>query len=1044
MPSKFKLLSFVCSTALVTPLLVVPAYGQSQNNTSVTDEADENIIVVTGRALDQQLSIEAKREAKQVVDVLTADQANQLPDNNVAESLSRIPGVSVVRSGETGNGNFISVRGLDSALVNVQFNGINSGTANGGNRSVPLDGITSDDIAEIRVSKSLLPQDEGVGVGGAINIIARTPLNGGKDQFKFNASGRYGEFSDKFGYDFGGSFTKIFSDSFGISFSASYRRRFIKNFELDASSSNIAFLDSLQNAAGQTLSPAEIIALGIVDAGTDYDNLSEGIIGPENITFEEQSYQLQQQTRDTLTLSGSIDWRPTDSTLLTLGGRFSERRTDATEFSITFDDDDGDLELVGNQLVTEFGDPEIDVEAQLEDQYNLNANAFLKSVTETDKIKLEVLLSYARAEERAPQTDLFFDTNSLLDSSVQFQPYSFLNKYFPVPNANVANDASFIGVVSDIPGSVDFDGFETDLINRSINDRYAAKLDFTYDVDQEFFGGSITNVRVGGKYERSDVREDKFELVDEVDGVNLDGSYDSGGNGSADGETLSNIPGLFNGFVSLSDIGSPLSSIGIDGIPVLNAGALRSFVDNFQSSFLASGDDPNNAPEFFDSREETFAGYFQAEIELGNLDLSGGFRVEHYKGRFASPLTLDANIITVNGGTNQTIDIGQATTLDTVNSSTRNTEILPRFNARYKINDQLQVRGGVGYSIARPTFAQLGTATEVDITLEADGDVLGTPILPGVTDAAGAVAAGGLNINQITEAGISISSGNPNLKNARSLNLDLSLEYFPMRGTAITLGLFHKRIKNFIFLGQESGSGALETAFVQDLLSADGQSLLDGVGGLGTLITAGADVDVSQPTNGSLAKVSGIEFGISHQFKYLPGFLSNMGMNANITYTDSNAQYTLVAADSALNPGGGLSDDEAEVVLGFANEGDALIRRTSFFRAPEITANGTLFYQDDDFDIALSGSYQTESFTATDDFGLDQFTGSYFQLDLFVGYTLPVPKNYGEFKIFFEVPDITDGGRKPTDLQTVGRSRTVFDEASFNGREFRFGLRGKF
>lgn len=1030
--------------------------GGNQSSTSQSDVAESSAsgteIVVIGRARDQQLSIEAKREAKQVVDVLTADEASKLPDTNVAESLSRISGVSVVRSGETGEGNFISLRGLDSALVNIQFDGVTSGQSSSANRSVALDGISSDNIAEISVAKSLLPSDEGVGVGGAVRIKSRTPLDGGKDRITIEGGGRYGEFADKLGYDIGGSITKIFSDSFGISLSASYRTRFIKNLEIDSSSSKISGLAGVVDAAGNTLTPQEIIDAGLDDSDNSFDNVRAGLIPASAIVFEDQSYQLQEQQRNRLTLTGALDWRPSDTTLLTLGGRYSREKTKATEFSLTFDHDDDGFFAQNGLLLTRFDDAELDFEAQLEDELSVNALAYLKGVTETGDIKLEYQVSYAHARRKSPQTDILLDSASLIDRDstganggpeVQFHPYTFQNRYFPVPSAAGTAGANFANLINNLAGTQSFDDIESVLINENSNDRYAGQVDLTYLVDQEFLGGSITNIQIGAKYERSDLRDDEAENVDtDRDFVNVDGTYDPDGNGTAGEFLLNNAAGLYGGLDgnSLSFVGSPLRSIGLSGLPVLNDAAFRSFVGNFNSSYTGDID-----VDFFDAREETFAGYFQANVEIGNFDMSGGVRVEHYKGSFASPLELIAQLQLVDAADQRNIRLSGTNLLDTVNSSAENTEILPRFNARYKATDDFQIRFGAGYSLARPTFSQLGAATNIGITLEADAGA-GPVILPGVTDAAGLVAAGGVNLNQITQADIGISSGNPDLKNARSLNLDLSFEYYPMRGTALTFGLFHKRIKNFIFRGQESASGTLNADFIESLLSADGQTILNGLGGLDTIVSQGVNTDISirQPTNGALAKISGVEFGVSHLFDYLPGFMSNMGMNANITYTDSDATYVLIPGASALNPDDGLADDEAEVVLGYANAGDALIRQTSFFRSPEITANGTLFYEDDALEIALSGSYQTESFAATDDYGLDQFTASYFQLDLFVGYTLPIPKNYGDFKLFFEIPDITDGGRKPTDLQTVGRSRTAFDEASFNGREFRFGLRGRF
>ena len=115
----------------------------------------DGVILVTGRLLDAELSIEAKRDADQIVDVLSADQASQLPDQNVAESLSRIAGVSMIRNNESGDGEYISIRGLDSALSNIQFDGVNTGQVGGARRYTPnprgpLQSIVAANIKENR------------------------------------------------------------------------------------------------------------------------------------------------------------------------------------------------------------------------------------------------------------------------------------------------------------------------------------------------------------------------------------------------------------------------------------------------------------------------------------------------------------------------------------------------------------------------------------------------------------------------------------------------------------------------------------------------------------------------------------------------------------------------------------------------------------------------------------------------------------------------------------------------------------------------------
>ncbi|CAN0546796.1 unnamed protein product, partial [Laminaria digitata] len=321
--------------------------------------------------------------------------------------------------------------------------------------------------------------------------------------------------------------------------------------------------------------------------------------------------------------------------------------------------------------------------------------------------------------------------------------YTFVNSYFPVPSINSAN---FAEAISDIAGTQNFDAFESELINRNTNDRYAARLDVTYDVGSDFLGGALTSVQVGGKYERSDVREDSSTTVD-AEGEFLD-SVESFIVGDEEPITLGSFAGLFAGTDnnSLSFVGSPLSSIGLDGIPLMNRDVFVALRDTFWDSYTGELE-----TLFFDAREETFAGYIQANMDVGDLQMSGGVRVEHYKGRFAAPLELNATLRLFNddGDDNRTIRFSPTNTFDTINTSAKNTEILPRLNGRYRVADDFQIRFGAGYSLARPTFSQLGDPLEIGIFLEADGG-----------------------------AGIFIYSGNPDLDNARSLNLDLSFEYY--------------------------------------------------------------------------------------------------------------------------------------------------------------------------------------------------------------------------------------------------------------------------
>lgn len=1021
----------------------ITSSGQPVPGRPIPTAAEDNgIILVTGRLLDAELSIEAKREADQIVDVLSADQASQLPDQNVAESLSRIAGVSMIRNNESGDGEYISIRGLDSALSNIQFDGVNTGQIGGArrytpNRSVPLQSIVADNVKEIRVAKSLLPADEGEGIGGSVNIIARTPLDGDRDRFNFDASARYGEFADKLGFDGGINFTKIFSDSFGVNMAASFRRRHIHNYEIGAGSAYLPIVQSIENAAGETLTGADLWDLGVREQNAFYD-IDPGFFSPDQLIFESYNYQIQEQVRDTYALSGAVDWRPNDTTLFTLSGRYNRTEIGGAEWDLGFDQDNANFSLVGDALVGGFIDLELDYNAQLEDSVDTMANVFLRGVTDIDKWLFRYQVSYSKAKTANPQTDLVFDTDTEFDDpedNLNYMPYSFVSGFLPVPNTGVLDNPAFAEALRNIPDHVMIDPFGLRVFQIDItNERYMGRYDVTYRADAEMLGGVLNSITVGGKAERSDVYNFYDYYSQETAGLNLDGTFSPEG-GNAPGSMLSDFTSLNIGSIGFGPIGSPLAPLGVNTIPTFGFDEFKRFGDTFRRSFLAA-DLPSVFELFFDGREDVYAAYGQFDFQSGPFKLVAGARFEKYEGTFTAPLGLEGQVTL--GGEGEDSRGLQLTTpgvqQEAVTTRASNTEILPRMAASYDVSDQVKVRLGAGYSLARPSYNQLGRATSVNISLTAE-DPDGGVILPGVTTIQQAIAAGGLSPEQISDVNVSVSAGNPDLENARSLNLDASFEFYPARGTILSLGVFYKEIDNFIFVGSESDGGSIDVGFVESLMSPEGLQLLETIGGVEALVSDRyqPELSISRPENGSTATLKGVEVSVSHRLSWAPGPLRHLGFSGNLTYTDSEAEFVI---DS------GLDATDAVVLLGYYDEGERLMRRSSFFRAPEITTNASLFYDDGSFETALSLNYQSESFSASDRFGLDQFTGAYTQLDIFAGYTFrPAGR---EVQLIFEVADILDNGTHPADLKTLGRQRTAVSDVSYNGREFRVGIRGKF
>ena len=89
-------------------VLINPVFAQEASNTSASGELEE--VIVTGMRGSLEASMDIKREAIGVVDAISAEDIGKFPDTNLAESLQRIPGISIDR--RNGEGSQVTARGF--------------------------------------------------------------------------------------------------------------------------------------------------------------------------------------------------------------------------------------------------------------------------------------------------------------------------------------------------------------------------------------------------------------------------------------------------------------------------------------------------------------------------------------------------------------------------------------------------------------------------------------------------------------------------------------------------------------------------------------------------------------------------------------------------------------------------------------------------------------------------------------------------------------------------------------------------------------------
>ena len=172
---------------LATSIAMILSGGVSTSALAADKAKDSNqdkkieVIQVTGIRGSLKANLNAKRFANSVVESVSAEDVGKFPDKNIAETLQRVSGVTINR-GFTGEGNEVSIRGIDPQLTQVQLNGnfvASTGwfSQSANNRAFNMDLMPSELVAGVDVYKS--PQadiDEG-GVGGTVNMRTRKPLD---------------------------------------------------------------------------------------------------------------------------------------------------------------------------------------------------------------------------------------------------------------------------------------------------------------------------------------------------------------------------------------------------------------------------------------------------------------------------------------------------------------------------------------------------------------------------------------------------------------------------------------------------------------------------------------------------------------------------------------------------------------------------------------------------------------------------------------------------------------------------------------------------
>ncbi|MFT4090348.1 MAG: TonB-dependent receptor [Asticcacaulis sp.] len=183
--------ALVLAAGLATPVL-------AQTDTSAQSDEVTNV-VVTGIRASARSSLAIKKNTQEIVDSITAEDIGKLPDPNVSETLTRIPGVQGYRYGgegasPVGAGSGITIRGLSGQTAS-QINSRVFFTA--GSREFNIESAIPGMVSGIDVYKNPSAEHIEGGIGGLVNVKTRNPSDFKGETYSFGVTAKYNDLAKK-------------------------------------------------------------------------------------------------------------------------------------------------------------------------------------------------------------------------------------------------------------------------------------------------------------------------------------------------------------------------------------------------------------------------------------------------------------------------------------------------------------------------------------------------------------------------------------------------------------------------------------------------------------------------------------------------------------------------------------------------------------------------------------------------------------------------------------------------------------------------------
>lgn len=820
------------------------------------DEAEA--IVITGFRQSLASAIAIKKQAPGAVDAINAQDMADFPDANLADSLQRIPGISIERDG--GEGRNVTVRGLGGDFSRTRFNGLEAISSTTGStlgagvnrgRSFDYSVFASELFTSIVVRKTQSAEVDEGSLGATIDLTTGRPFDNPGFQAAVSGQAAYYDINKTTTPRLVGLVSNTWADNtIGLLVSVAYNKRKIQEDAYSATSGsdfsdiNNGFCPIVPGTSVRPVNPlvgsAAVVPQCIPAAGPNpgstpaaYNALNQpNVFVPKN-----PGYGRFNNDQERLGITGTFQAKPFDGTLITLDGafsRFHQSREDLATNPTSFNRPNGTA-LAGLTAAQLSGRPNMKArEVEINSAGQLIYGVFDGTdVTTTSGLDISTT-KFWQGDIHLEQKIGSRGSLSLLggkSSSVFDNPYSrqitfsrfdvngFVYDARKDPHRPILN----YGIDATNPASWQFQpGYDNVRLTTSkVTNRLTNfKADFKYELSDWL----TTKIGVAyKKFEFISRREQRFAATTSIPTLGSAGlTVATASTKPVTLDTLGLLPGSTNSYI-LPDL------VKISNAFDVGCNCVNQYGD-WRIGSVGTGAQGDNRSV----TENDLSPYIQAD-----------FKVEFDNGMI---LRGDAGVRYARTKQSATGYVGAGILVDT---SRKYDDWLPAANFALDLTRTVTARFSAARVMSRPALSQLTPGGAIDIRFPP----------------------------------FSATLGNPNLDPYRATNYDLGIEWYFQKGALLSAAFFRKEVNSFV---QQLGT---TTTYAE--------------AGLPTNILQPGQ-DPSTPTNlttfenTSGGKINGFEIQYQQPFTFLPGFLSRFGTILNYTRIKSNISY--VVSTSPTSP----------------------------------------------------------------------------------------------------------------------------------------------